>query len=206
MESSRDDVLRVNVDTQGDLQRIKVDYSRLFLSFVEEKIRIQGLESQREAMVAHAQQYLDRTFSMAQSNLRINGCNRPLDENDPDMEPFDEALDRRIWALADTRLGWHKIVAETRRTVPKEIEATLEKLISGERDADAADEDLDISIEEDTESLPGDEFLARRYPNIQDELQKAIAATNALEQAIPSQAERSLKYEHVSAEIKTLKP
>ncbi len=56
MESSRDDILRVNVDTQADFQRIKADYSRQFLSFVEEQIRTQGLESQRAAMVAHAQQ------------------------------------------------------------------------------------------------------------------------------------------------------
>ncbi|PBK96584.1 hypothetical protein ARMGADRAFT_701255 [Armillaria gallica] len=206
MESSRDDILRVNVDTQADFQRIKADYSRQFLSFVEEQIRTQGLESQRAAMVAHAQQYLDRTFSMAQSNLRINGRNQSLVEGDPDMEPFDEALDRRIWALADTRLGWHKVVAETRRTVPMEIEATFEKLIRQERDADAADDDLDISVEEDTETLPGDEFLARRYSKIQDELHKAIAETTALDQAIPNQTERSLKYENASAEIKTLKP
>ncbi|KAK0210496.1 hypothetical protein DFS33DRAFT_297419 [Desarmillaria ectypa] len=182
METSRDDILRVNVDTQGDFQRIKADYSRLFLSFIEEQIRTQGLESQREVMVAHAQQHLDRTFAMAQLNLRINGRNKPLAENDPDIEPFDEALDRRIWALADTRLGWHKVVAETRRTVPTEIEATFEKFIRQERDADAADDDLDISLEDDTEPLPGDEFLARRYPKIQDELHKAIAATNTLEQ------------------------
>ncbi|KAK0450609.1 hypothetical protein EV421DRAFT_1774050 [Armillaria borealis] len=206
MESSRDDILRVNVDTQADFQRIKSDYSRQFLSFVEEQIRTQGLESQRAAMVAHAQQYLDRTFSMAQSNLRINGRNQSLAESDPDMEPFDEALDRRIWALADTRLGWHKVVAETRRTVPMEIEATFEKLIRQERDADAADDDLDISVDEDTEPLPGDEFLARRYSKIQDELHKAIAETTALDQAIPNQTERSLKYENASAEIKTLKP
>ncbi|KAK0240398.1 hypothetical protein EDD85DRAFT_825266 [Armillaria nabsnona] len=205
MESSRDDILRVNVDTQADFQRIKGDYSRQFLSFVEEQIRTQGLESQRAAMVAHAQQYLDRTFSMAQSNLRINGRNQSLAEGDPDMEPFDEALDRRIWALADTRLGWHKVIAETRRTVPMEIEATFEKLIRQERDADAADDDLDISVEEDTEPLPGDEFLARRYSKIQDELHKAIAETTALDQAIPNQTERSLKYENASAEIKTLK-
>ncbi|KAK0228290.1 hypothetical protein IW262DRAFT_1350143 [Armillaria fumosa] len=206
MESSRDDMLRINVDAQADFQRIKADYSRQFLSFVEEQIRTQGLENQRAAMVAHAQQYLDKTFSMAQSNLRINGCNQPLAEGDPDMEPFDEALDRRIWALADTRLGWHKVVAETRRTVPMEIEATFEKLIRQERDADAADDDPDISVDEDTEPLPGDQFLARRYSKIQDELYKAIAETTSLDQAIPNQTERSHKYENASAEIKTLKP
>ncbi|KAK0502991.1 hypothetical protein EDD18DRAFT_614218 [Armillaria luteobubalina] len=206
MESSRDDILRINVDTQADFQRIKADYSKQFLSFVEEQIRTQGLESQRAAMVAHAQQYLDKMFSMAQSNLRINGRNQPLTEGDPDMEPFDEALDRRIWALADTRLGWHKVVAETRRTVPMEIEATFEKLIRQERDTDAADDDLDISVDEDNEPLPGDEFLARRYSKIQDELHKAIAETTSLDQAIPNQTERSHKYENVSAEIKTLKP
>lgn len=38
------------------------------------------------------------------------------------MEPFDEALDRRIWSLADNRLAWHKAISETRRKLPQELE------------------------------------------------------------------------------------
>lgn len=53
------------------------------------------------------------------------------------MEPFDEALDRRIWSLADTRLQWHKRIAETRRTIPTEIETTVSTLLERHRELDA---------------------------------------------------------------------
>lgn len=54
------------------------------------------------------------------------------------MEPFDETLDRRIWSLADTRLQWHKRIAETRRTVPAETESTMKTLLEQHRELDAA--------------------------------------------------------------------
>lgn len=41
------------------------------------------------------------------------------------MEAFDEALDRRIWSLADTRLQWHKRTTRMRREAPEEIQARL---------------------------------------------------------------------------------
>ena len=40
-------------------------------------------------------------------------------------EPFDEALDRRIWSLADTRMQWLKRIAETRRKLPEEVAREL---------------------------------------------------------------------------------
>lgn len=42
-----------------------------------------------------------------------------------DTEPFDEALDRRIWSLADTRMQWLKRIAETRRKLPEELATEL---------------------------------------------------------------------------------
>ena len=54
------------------------------------------------------------------------------------MEPFDETLDRRIWSLADTRLQWHKRIAETRRMVPAETESTMKILLEHHRELDAA--------------------------------------------------------------------
>lgn len=53
------------------------------------------------------------------------------------MESFDEALDRRIWSLADTRLQWQKRIAETRRKVPMDIENTFTELFEQQRAADA---------------------------------------------------------------------
>lgn len=75
------------------------------------------------------------------------------------MEPFDEALDRRIWSLADTRLQWHKRIAEARRTIPKEIETNLSALIERHRELDStsleiAEDDIDEPIaEEDSKSV-----------------------------------------------------
>jgi len=68
-----------------------------------------------------------------------------------EMEPFDEALDRRIWSLADTRLQWHKRIAEARRTIPSEIEANISKLWEQHKELDTAHPD------EDTEELPANE-------------------------------------------------
>ncbi len=64
------------------------------------------------------------------------------------MEPFDEALDRQIWSLADSRLGWHKSLAETRRTVPREIEAALAALQAQQSTSFSEDMDVDEAIPE----------------------------------------------------------
>jgi hypothetical protein len=65
------------------------------------------------------------------------------------MEPFDETLDRRIWSLADTRLQWHKRIAETRRTVPAETESTMKTLFEHHRELDVAN--LLVPSEEQSE-------------------------------------------------------
>lgn len=56
-----------------------------------------------------------------------------------DMDPFDEALDRRIWSLADHRLNWNREIAGTRRARPKELETTVKELLDAERAIDAED-------------------------------------------------------------------
>ena len=63
-----------------------------------------------------------------------------------DIEPFDESLDRRIWSLADTRLQWHKRIAETRRTVPINVANSLTTLLKQDREVLA--EELEIGEEE----------------------------------------------------------
>lgn len=75
------------------------------------------------------------------------------------MEPFDEALDRRIWSLADTRLQWHKRIAETRRELPISIEGTVVDLLEEQRVADAEELTLsmaDIGAEDEDEPPVGE--------------------------------------------------
>lgn len=106
--------------------------------------------------------FVESTFSMAQENLRVNGHNfgsfdaagqgkfihpypAHFAKSHTDMEAFDEALDRRIWSLADTRLQWHKRMAKTRREVPKEIQSRISDLMKRSQA-----QDLDIFQNNDT--------------------------------------------------------
>jgi hypothetical protein len=67
-----------------------------------------------------------------------------------DMEPFDEALDRRVWSLAATRMQWQKRLAETRQKLPKELELSMQELVQEQRildndntpQSDEGDEDV----------------------------------------------------------------
>jgi hypothetical protein len=46
-----------------------------------------------------------------------------------DTEPWDEALDRRIWALSEERFMWDKTITERRRKAPLEIQNLMEDLM-----------------------------------------------------------------------------
>lgn len=72
------------------------------------------------------------------------------------MDPFDETLDRRIWSLADTRLQWHKRIAETRRSVPAEIESTIFTLLERHRELDST------LLPVGSEVLPEDELTTEQ--------------------------------------------
>ncbi|KAG6845051.1 hypothetical protein H0H87_001388 [Tephrocybe sp. NHM501043] len=141
---------------------------------------------------------------MAQPNLRVNGQNyESLDENEHNMEPFDEALDRRIWSLADTRLQWQKRIAETRRTVPREIEASLLDLLEQQRVVDAeitaAFHELDAEPEDVDDVMP-------RHSYIEEGFHKTVALGEELDQTTMSQEERARRARVATGEVKALEP
>ena len=72
-----------------------------------------------------------------------------------EMEPFDETLDRRIWSLANTRLQWHKRIAETRRTIPTDIEGSVSSLLEQHRELDTVA--LHTPVDESMEELGGED-------------------------------------------------
>ena len=80
----------------------------------------------------------------------------------PDIEPFDESLDRRIWSLADTRLQWHKRIAEFRRNVPIDVENSLTNVFKQEH-AVAAEESATEKEESRADEEPPDGELCQNY-------------------------------------------
>jgi len=61
------------------------------------------------------------------------------------MEPFDENLDKNIWALSDKRLKLDLEIAMKRRSKPQEIEESLGELYQRQQ---AADTEMAVSEDE----------------------------------------------------------
>ncbi|KAF8078215.1 hypothetical protein FPV67DRAFT_1686775 [Lyophyllum atratum] len=205
---SREDLPRVSMGSVQDWHRLKANYKTAALASLDEHILSHGLTTERDTLVAHTNQFIDRTFQMAQPNLRINGQNyEMLDQDEQNTEPFDEALDRRIWSLADTRLQWQKRIAETRRTLPQEIATTIIDIFSQHHVTDGDEmttlrEDVaeaeDVEVEENNEALP-------RHSQMEQELKKTLALGDELDQTTASQEERAERVRTATGEVKTLK-
>jgi len=205
---SREDLPRVSVDSVQDWHRLKTSYRSAALASLEQHIIAHGLTSERDALVAHTNQFIDRTFRMAQPNLRINGQNyESLEQDEQNTEPFDEALDRRIWSLADTRLQWQKRIAETRRTLPQEIATAVLDLFDQHHTTDREEMVTfregttgveDAELEQNNDALP-------RYSQMEERFQKTLAIGEELHQMMASQEERAERMRTVTGEVKALK-
>ncbi|KAJ7069923.1 hypothetical protein C8F01DRAFT_1048962 [Mycena amicta] len=147
-------------------------------------------------------QYTNEIFRIAQANIRVNGRDYDsLQPHEQDAEPFDEALDRQIWALAGTRLEWFHKIASERREKPTQIaaalaadlkeQAVLEEQCMAQLPSFAEDEDMDPSP-----ILHIDDSVTREI----------LAVSRELTQTIPAQQERAERARRVEAEIKALRP
>ncbi|KAF8197436.1 hypothetical protein BJ912DRAFT_953413 [Pholiota molesta] len=185
---NREDIPRVSVGSVQDWKKVRSNYEEAALSKLQEQAVLRDIEDEKDAIMAHLAQFIEKTFSLAQPNLRVNGHNfESLDEGGRDMEVFDETLDRRIWSLADTRLQWHKRIAETRRSIPSEIESTVVNLLAQHRDLDTATFTEQLTSEEDSKIL-----------------QNTSALANELTQTVSRQQERGHRVQSITAEVKAL--
>jgi len=204
MDVSREDSQRVAVESLNDWQQIKTTFTQASTDRLEQQIKSRGLRGERDALLAHMNQFIEQAFAMSQPNLRVNGRNFENVEENDEMEHFDEALDRRIWSLADNRLAWYKSIAETRRKTPQDVERTFLELHQQESDLDR--QGLAFVDNGRIDSEETEEALLQRYPHMQEGFHKTAALGEELNQVISEQQERSERFEVVAAEIKALKP
>nr|GAT58770.1 predicted protein [Mycena chlorophos] len=156
-----------------------------------------------ERILDSAHIYATELFNIAQSNIRLNGRDYDsLQPHEQDAEPFDEALDRQIWALSGTRQEWFDKIASDRRDKPSEIAANLAAHF---KEADAIEHEwatqMPSYIDEDEDMDPSPIL------QIDDAVTREIlAVSNELTQTIPAQQERAERAKRVEAEIKSLRP
>ncbi|KAH9914713.1 uncharacterized protein B0H18DRAFT_1044371 [Fomitopsis serialis] len=201
-----DDMARISLDSIQDWHRLKANYTAAAMSAFEEELSSARSTAERDALLKHLQQFIDRTFDMTRPNIRINGRNfEEMDISEEEEEPFDEGFDRHIWALAHQSLQWDSEIAARRRKHPREIESQMEELFQRQRDLDqeAAAEDLN----DDGRKYPtGRDLPPTTYENIQQVAMQVNAISEELKQSVPLQSERSERVQVVAAELKALKP
>jgi len=157
---AREDLPKVSIETEQDWKRIQRNLSDAFFERLDRELEVRGHSATdrnellpQANQVRHCQQprafissrtipqFLETLFDIARPNLRINGrsTDEPSEvEEDVNVEPFDEGLDRHIWSLSDQRLKWDKDIAGRRRTRPKEIEALMSDILA-QQDSDEFD-------------------------------------------------------------------
>ncbi|EJD03992.1 uncharacterized protein FOMMEDRAFT_106372 [Fomitiporia mediterranea MF3/22] len=197
---ARDELPRVSVDSIQDWFRIKENLNSAAIAILDSKLSERGSENQRNLLLPHVIQFLERTYRLAKPNLRINGRN--FDEYDGDeqeMDQFDESLDRRVWSLSDQRLKWDLEIATKRRNVPREVENLMLDLFNKQREHD--DRQLgqqDTEMEVDNDVAGGEEGLS-------DANVKLTEIAEELQQNVPEQLERAQRVKQVDEEIRNLR-
>ncbi|EPQ58755.1 hypothetical protein GLOTRDRAFT_104409 [Gloeophyllum trabeum ATCC 11539] len=205
MDATREDLPRVSIETLQDWRRIKYNYERALLEMLDERLAASGLSHERDSLIPYIDEFVSSTFQIAKPNVRINGQNsEEIDDEEEEMEPFDEALDRRIWSLADQRLKWDREIASKRQTRPKEVADMIQDLLDRQREDD---EEFATSATPDTEEPAETEtdVLDARYPDLQTSFGQLMALSEELQQAAPVQLERSIRVRAVEEEVKSLK-
>ncbi|KIM80935.1 hypothetical protein PILCRDRAFT_9343 [Piloderma croceum F 1598] len=189
---------RISVDSLRLWLHIKHQYSNAHIALLDAQL---PTSTYRDLCIQHIHHYIDSLFAIAKPNLRVNGRNfEDLNENDQEIEPFDEALDRHIWSLSDQRLKWDREIARTRTEKPREVETMLRDLFDRQREAQTQD------MVVDNKDKIKDEPLEERLAQVEQVFKKASALSEELNQSIPIQSERSHRVKTVMKEVKALKP
>ncbi|KAJ7772098.1 hypothetical protein DFH07DRAFT_803703 [Mycena maculata] len=195
------EVPRISIPSMRVWLRIKSQFAREIEAKIQKFAKERNLpEARKDEMLKAGEGFVEETFKICQHNIRINGRDfDSLQPHEQDAEPFDEALDRRVWSLADNRLKWHVKIASERRETPLVIEEKLQKLSSQYDVLETEPIATPTDSDEDMSDGPELDLDGQVFGEIQ-------AVAGELGQSIPSQQERSERSRAVEAEYKGLRP
>ncbi|PCH39570.1 hypothetical protein WOLCODRAFT_141311 [Wolfiporia cocos MD-104 SS10] len=205
-----EDITRISIDTLQDWQRVRANYTAAAMQVFNEEMAnsMDDLSGERQVLERYMQQFIQSTFEMTRENLRVNGRNYEDVEMDEEEEPFDEGLDRHIWALSEQSLKWDREIAQKRRETPREVERLIGELLERQREVDADEdasenqEDVDMAGGAIPKADPALEAALERTTKVATRVEAMVAK---LQQKVPLQTERTERVQTVAAEVKALK-
>ncbi|KAH9048086.1 hypothetical protein EDB84DRAFT_1574975 [Lactarius hengduanensis] len=206
MDESREEIPRISIDSLRDWHGMKSNFSNAVFELFDQRIRQNGLESERASLLPHLQQFINTTFEKAEPNVRINGKNfEEVKDGDDDneVEPFDEALDRETWSLYNERLQWDLELATKRRKRPQEVANLLENIFKAQETAmGELDEPADEEEDHLDPSLPDETMLAET----RDTFSNVVGLSEGLSQTVKTQRDRVGRLKEAEEEVNAIKP
>jgi len=194
--AAREDVQRVSIDTINDWKRIKSNFSSAAFAALDEVLETSDGSVDKNALLPHIDQFIQKTFEIARANVRVNGRNLyEVPEAEEDSETFDEGLDRRIWSLSEQCMQWDVDISKKRRERPLEVERLMKDLLSREDEDEPMEEDTEVDVDEDA-SIPSrlDELVAETNDTCEE-----------LHHVVPVQSQRLETLLHTQNELRKSK-
>jgi len=173
--AAREEVQRVSIDTVSDWKRIRSNFSSAAFDALDEILETSDSSIDKDTLLPHIDQFIQRTFEIARANVRVNGRNLDeIPEAEEDSETFDEGLDRRIWSLSEQCMQWDVDVSKKRRERPLEVERLMKDLLSRSNEDEAMEEDTEVDINEGALIPPHLDSLAVETNNTCEELHHVV--------------------------------
>ncbi|EJT49945.1 hypothetical protein A1Q1_00958 [Trichosporon asahii var. asahii CBS 2479] len=111
---------------QENVNRALADALEVRLSSLPGGAKGEQAKKLRPSLEQHLESVRRRMWEMTKPNLRVNGFN--YEDFVETTEPFDESLDRQIWALNTERVNWETKVVEKRRIKAGEVANLIDDL------------------------------------------------------------------------------
>ncbi|GHJ88834.1 hypothetical protein NliqN6_5236 [Naganishia liquefaciens] len=203
---------RIIIEQEKDWIRVRQNLKSVVDTLIDQQLnqpgRMENLEL-RKQVTRRIQKIMEETFNLAVPNLQINGHN--YEEYLEMTEPFDQALDAKMFGLNAQKVEWATNTAERRKGVPKavrELERQLEEMRHGMEwyPTDEEDDDEDGEKKE-KKKKETDEVYADPLPRRAEVLETyraAITNMKTLQETLPAQVSRAERAKAVKEQIQSL--
>ncbi|KAJ9103216.1 hypothetical protein QFC21_002639 [Naganishia friedmannii] len=223
---------RIVIEQEKDWIRVRQDLKSVVDSLVDEQVNQTGRNENlelRKQVTRRIQKIMEETFSLAVPNLQINGHN--YEEYLEMTEPFDQALDSKMFGLNAQKVEWATNTAERRKGVPKairELERQLEEMRHGmewypaDEEGDdgpegkkAAEDEVEETGQFDVSSLSKRHFLLTaecflpsvdplpRRAEVLETYRSALSNLRVLRESLPVQISRAERAKAVKEELQS---
>ncbi|KAG8934426.1 hypothetical protein FRC01_003100 [Tulasnella sp. 417] len=207
--SSRErDQSRICVESIEEWNRVKQNFTDSMVQLLNTKFGERS-STEKDALLAHLIQWRDKTFEIAKPNVRINGINMEEfteEEEEQELEPYDEVLDRRLWTHFSESLAWQHTLALRRRHEPINAQNFIEDLILREREFEEENTPpyLDINVPPMAPTIiPG---LPNELPEIDETHGATLQMLQDWRENLPKLLEKADRVEAVAAVDSRLTP